>query len=158
MMRLLKFLIFIFFLSYVNAQEREEIDIIKFEYFTPHISFSEVEIFIFNSSPNQNDFYDVNVKYYKFTTQTEKHLKIPTEEFNKIVNQFQKINSVEFMKSFETGLDGSNTSIEVGSLFNSVKYKVWGLTKGQTNVGHKELLLTAQMILKAADIKINELN
>ncbi|ESU21158.1 hypothetical protein FSS13T_27320 [Flavobacterium saliperosum S13] len=156
-MRLFIISSFILFFSSISAQENK-IDYISFKYDISNIVFSDVEIFIVKSF-QQSNYYDVTVKYYKFKDQVEKKLKLSPDEFNKILVQFKNIKNDDLFESFESGLDGATTSIEVGTLFyNSINYSIWGLHKEQTNKGSKEFLKTIQMILKIADIKISDFN
>ncbi|WMW77125.1 hypothetical protein RF683_06405 [Flavobacterium sp. 20NA77.7] len=144
---------FILFFSSISAQENK-INYIHFKYDISNVLFSDVEIFI-GESNQQKNYYNVIVKHYKFTNQVEEKLTINSDEFNKILTQFKKIKNDDLINTFESGLDGAETSIEVGTLlYNSIKYKVWGLNKK----GSKEFIKTVQMLLKIANIKIEALN
>lgn len=157
-MRLLLIFIITLFFSSLKAQENK-IDYINFEYYHSIIVGSRVEIKIGESFEQKNT-YEVNVKYHEFRNQVEKTFKITSGEFSRIINQFKKIKNEDLIESFESGLDGGETSIEIGQYFstNTIKYSIWGLHKSQSNTKFKELLKTVQMILKVAEIKIKDFN
>lgn len=145
----------------IKAQESNA-EYIKFEYSVSHIVCKNVEIIIRKSYTEKNC-YEVNVKYCKnMNDDLEKQLKIDAKQFNKILNQFTKIKSIDLINNYLTLLDTSTISIEAGlnpwdNYYSAlIKYDISTIYKGQPN--SKACIKTIQMILKVAEVKIKDYN
>lgn len=101
----------------------------------------------------------LTASYYENLKLVKKEIQISSKEFDSIVDQILKINNRDLVKDFSNGLDGSTTSLEFGNMMtNIIRYDIWGLYKTDINTNYRELLLTVQLILNTANIKIDDFN
>ena len=152
----MKQIIFIFILFFnLNgfSQKNETIDYIKFTYNSSVVLYDEVNITI-TPHLKGNEAYSITVETYDKT----KKINISEKKFKEIFDKILKIDNSELIKSFSVGLDGATTTLEIGGLlFNSIKYHVWGIYKKDPN-RPKKFLKAIQIILKTAEVKIDDLN
>jgi len=157
-MKLKLILLFSILSTVLTAQNKKNVDYISLKYSISSVVFQDAEIIV--SSPNYNSkTYTINVKYYEYTKEKTKIITISEEEFNSIVDHFYNIKSSDLIDSFEIGLDGAITELEIGNfLSNSINYTLWGLHKKDSNTKLKDTIETIQLILKLSEIKINDFN
>jgi hypothetical protein len=154
------FLLLFCFITYVSkAQGKSEIDFMNFKYHASTEAFSSVEISIIKNLNWKGTTFELEANYYESLKKKKKKIKISEEEFNSIVNSFYTIKSSDLIDIFSFGLDGSVTELKIGVLLsNSIKFELWGIHKGKINTNLKELIETIQLILKIADLKIENFN
>ncbi len=154
-MKTLLLSLFALFCFYGNAQNRK-INYIKLESSNSIMLYSAFEVTIEWDYANKAH---LTANYYKGNKSIKKEIQISSKEFDSIVEQILKINNRDLVKDFSNGLDGSTTSLEFGTMmFNIIKYDIWGLYKTDINTNYRELLLTVQLILNTANIKIDDFN
>jgi hypothetical protein len=154
-------ILIIFFLITFNsfAQKNNNIDYITFKYNISIVSFSQVEISIFENQTYGKKTYDLEASYYEKIKKKNKKIKINEEDFNKIIEALCKINSSDLVENFSSGCDGTSTELEFGNyFFNSIKFELWSVHKGQINTKLKNFIEAIQQILKVAEIKIEDYN
>lgn len=144
--------------SQTNEKSSRDIDYISFKYNCSSVVFTDVEISIFNSN-RKNKPIEVKVKYYDSTIEKTKRLRINQEEFYKIKNQFYKINNFQLLEEIPITMDACSVELKIGNfLSHNIAYKLEGLSTSLFNTNLKDLIITIQMILKVALIKIDGFN
>lgn len=153
----LNFLAVFFILSFtLNAQDKNSVDFIEFKFIISIEVYSNVEISIYSKNPKRNT-YELKAKYYEGSKEKTKKIDIDAKDFNTIVEHLFKINTVDLIKESSISFDGSRTEIEFGHLlYNHVKFEVYSINKNNPKL--KNFVETVQLILKLAEIKIEDYN
>ncbi|MCZ8091402.1 hypothetical protein [Flavobacterium sp.] len=152
-MKQIIFTLILFFNLNGFSQKNETIDYIKFNYNSSVVLQDDVNITIMPYLKG-NEAYSITVEMHDKI----KKINISEKKFKEIFDKILKIDNSELIKSFRVGLDGATTTLEIGGLlFNSIKYHVWGIYKKDSS-RPKKFLKAVQIILKTADVKIDDLN
>ncbi|UPQ78448.1 hypothetical protein M0M57_12555 [Flavobacterium azooxidireducens] len=84
--------------------------------------------------------------------------KIKYKEYKKVFDAILKIQSKDLLNENRVGLDGSDTSIKIGGMFNNyTEYNVWGLDKNDKNNSYKDFFHATELLLNIVGKKIEEL-
>jgi hypothetical protein len=152
-------LVIIFFLisSTSNAQKNKSLDYINFRYSISITAFSEVEISINKNRSYQKTTFDLEANYYENTTKKNKKITISENDYNEIFEAIYRINTLDlFDQSLAT--DGTSTKLEFGYMFDYIKIELSDIDKTQINTNRKNFIEVIQLILKLAEIKIEDYN
>ena len=103
---------------------------------------------------NTHDGYIVRSEINKVISEKE----ISNTEFKKIEKEIMKIKTKDFFKNFRFILDAPIVTISFSDSSNDVSYSVNALSKYDNNTSYKNFLKVTRMILKLAEIKIDEIN
>lgn len=152
-------LVLLFIALSTTAQKTRDIDFVNFNYNVSSIALSGVEISIYKNKANKKVIYKLEAKYYEGFKKKNKKIDISEEDFDKIIEAIVKINTSDLVENFASGLDGSITELEFGTIFfNSIKFELWGVHKTQINTNLKSFIETIQLVLKVAEINIEDYN
>lgn len=151
-MKICVVLFFLFSNVFVFSQN-EKLDRISLEYRHSIKRNSKIKISIYPSYTTQ-DGYIVRSENNKIISEKE----ISNTEFKKIEKEIMKIKVKDLYNNFQFGVDGASTELSFGDTTNEITYKIWGLSKYDKNTSYKNFLKVTQVILKLADIKIDEIN
>lgn len=155
----LKLVILFFLISFIsNAQKNNSLDFVYFRYSISITAFSAVEISINKNKSYQKTTFELEAKYYENTTEKKKKISLSEEDFDKIFDAIYKINNLDiFDQSLST--DGTTTELEFGSyLSDNIKIELSNVNKTQINTNRKNFIEVIQLILKIAEIKIEDYN
>ena len=155
-----KFLIILFLISFSTfSQEDSKIDFISFKYNISSVVFSEVKISIIENRTFGKKTFNLEAEYYENTKKNKKKTTISEKDFNNIINAVYKINNSDLIEKFSSGLDGSTTELELGTIFyNSITFKLWSVHKSKANTSLKSFIEAVQLILEVSEIKIEDYN
>ena len=151
-MKICVVLLFLFSNVFVFSQN-EKLDRISLEYNHSVKRNSKIEISIYPSY-NTHDGYIVRSEINKVISEKE----ISNTEFKKIEKEIMKIKTKDFFKNFRFILDAPIVTISFSDSSNDVSDSVNALSKYDNNTSYKNFLKVTRMILKLAEIKIDEIN
>ena len=153
----LNFLALFFVLSFtLNAQDKNNVNFIDFKYSQSIKLFSSIKISIYSKDLNKAP-YELEAKYYEGSKKKTKKINIDAKDFNTIVEYLFKINTVDLIEGFIFVADASTTEIEFGHFFDQhIKFELTGVNKNNPKL--KDFVETVQLILKLAEIKIEDYN
>ena len=87
-----------------------------------------------------------------------KQKNIKHKEYKEVFDAILNIQSKDLLNENRDGLDGSDTSIKIGGMFNNyTEYNVWGLDKNDKNNSFKDFFYATELLLKLVGIKIEQL-
>ena len=155
----LKLIIILFLISIIsNAQKNNSLDFVYFRYSISITAFSEVEISINKNKSYQKTTFDLEAKYYENTTEKKKKISLSEEDFDKIFDAIYKINNLDLLdQSLFT--DGTSTKLEFGiHMSDYVTIELSNVNKTQINTNRKNFIEVIQLILKIAEIEIEDYN
>ena len=150
-MKIFNTFIFLFLFSYSQAQD-VKVDFLKFKYNISSVAFSSVEILITKEN-QKKDYLVVNIISYSGMEKIKTKTTITDIQFQKIIEQFKKVNISEVLNSYQDILDGSITELEIGfSISDSISFKMSGIDINKLH----DLKQTIQLLLETTNLEIEE--
>ena len=150
-MKIFNTFIFLFLFSYSQAQD-VKVDFLKFKYNISSVAFSSVEILITKEN-KKKDYLVVNIISYSGLEKIKTKTTITDIQFQKIIEQFKKVNISEVLNSYQDILDGSITELEIGfSISDSISFKMSGIDINKLH----DLKQTIQLLLETTNLEIEE--
>ena len=150
-MKIFNTFIFLFLFSFSQAQD-VKVDFLKFKYNISSVAFSSVEILITKEN-QKKDYLVVNIISYSGLEKIKTKTTITDIQFQKIIEQFKKVNSSEVLNSYQDILDGSITELEIGfSISDSISFKMSGIDINKLH----DLKQTIQLLLETTNLEIEE--
>ena len=150
-MKIFNTFIFLFLFSYSQAQD-VKVDFLKFKYNISSVAFSSVEILITKEN-KKKDYLVVNIISYSGLEKIKTKTTITDIQFQKIIEQFKKVNISEVLNSYQDILDGSITELEIGfSISDSISFKMAGIDINKLH----DLKQTIQLLLETTNLEIEE--
>ena len=150
-MKIFNTFIFLFLFSYSQAQD-VKVDFLKFKYNISSVAFSSVEILITKEN-QKKDYLVVNIISYSGMEKIKTKTTITDIQFQKIIEQFKKVNISEVLNSYQDILDGSITELELGfSISDSISFKMSGIDINKLH----DLKQTIQLLLETTNLEIKE--
>ena len=150
-MKIFNTFIFLFLFSFSQAQD-VKVDFLKFKYNISSVAFSSVEILITKEN-KKKDYLVVNIISYSGLEKIKTKTTITDIQFQKIIEQFKKVNISEVLNSYQDILDGSITELEIGfSISDSISFKMSGIDINKLH----DLKQTIQLLLETTNLEIEE--
>ena len=150
-MKIFNTFIFLFLFSFSQAQD-VKVDFLKFKYNISSVAFSSVEILITKEN-QKKDYFVVNIINYSGMEKIKTKTTITDIQFQKIIEQFKKVNISEVLNSYQDILDGSITELEIGfSISDSISFKMSGIDINKLH----DLKQTIQLLLETTNLEIEE--
>ena len=150
-MKIFNTFIFLFLFSFSQAQD-VKVDFLKFKYNISSVAFSSVEILITKEN-QKKDYFVVNIISYSGMEKIKTKTTITDIQFQKIIEQFKKVNISEVLNSYQDILDGSITELEIGfSISDSISFKMSGIDINKLH----DLKQTIQLLLETTNLEIEE--
>ena len=150
-MKIFNTFIFLFLFSFSQAQD-VKVDFLKFKYNISSVAFSSVEILITKEN-QKKDYLVVNIISYSGLEKIKTKTTITDIQFQKIIEQFKKVNISEVLNSYQDILDGSITELEIGfSISDSISFKMSGFDINKLH----DLKQTIQLLLETTNLEIEE--
>ena len=150
-MKIFNTFIFLFLFSFSQAQD-VKVDFLKFKYDISSVAFSSVEILITKGN-QKKDYLVVNIISYSGLEKIKTKTTITDIQFQKIIEQFKKVNISEVLNSYQDILDGSITELEIGfSISDSISFKMSGIDINKLH----DLKQTIQLLLETTNLEIEE--
>mgnify|MGYP003622580541 CR=1 FL=1 len=150
-MKIFNTFIFLFLFSFSQAQD-VKVDFLKFKYNISSVEFSSVEILITKEN-QKKDYLVVNIISYSGLEKIKTKTTITDIQFQKIIEQFKKVNISEVLNSYQDILDGSITELEIGfSISDSISFKMSGIDINKLH----DLKQTIQLLLETTNLEIEE--
>ena len=150
-MKIFNTFIFLFLFSFSQAQD-VKVDFLKFKYDISSVAFSSVEILITKEN-QKKDYLVVNIISYSGLEKIKTKTTITDIQFQKIIEQFKKVNISEVLNSYQDILDGSITELEIGfSISDSISFKMSGIDINKLH----DLKQTIQLLLETTNLEIEE--
>ena len=150
-MKIFNTFIFLFLFSFSQAQD-VKVDFLKFKYNISSVAFSSVEILITKEN-QKKDYFVVNIINYSGMEKIKTKTTITDIQFQKIIEQFKKVNISEVLNSYQDILDGSITELEIGfSISDSISFKMSGIDINKLH----NLKQTIQLLLETTNLEIEE--
>jgi hypothetical protein len=150
-MKIFNTFIFLLLFSFSQAQD-VKVDFLKFKYNISSVAFSSVEILITKEN-QKKDYLVVNVISYSGREKIKTNTTITDIQFQKIIEQFKKVNISEVLNSYQDILDGSVTELEIGfSISDSISFKMSGIDINKLH----DLKRTIQLLLETTNLEIEE--
>ena len=150
-MKIFNTFIFLFLFSFSQAQD-VKVDFLKFKYNISSVAFSSVEILITKKN-QKKDYLVVNIISYSGLEKIKTKTTITDIQFQKIIEQFKKVNISEVLNSYQDILDGSITELEIGfSISDSISFKMSGIDINKLH----DLKQTIQLLLETTNLEIEE--
>jgi|GEM_PF-1675894 hypothetical protein len=150
-MKIFNTFIFLLLFSFSQAQD-VKVDFLKFKYNISSVAFSSVEILITKEN-QKKDYLVVNVISYSGREKIKTKTTITDIQFQKIIEQFKKVNISEVLNSYQDILDGSVTELEIGfSISDSISFKMSGIDINKLH----DLKRTIQLLLETTNLEIEE--
>ena len=150
-MKIFNTFIFLFLFSFSQAQD-VKVDFLKFKYNISSVAFSSVEILITKEN-QKKDYLVVNMTSYSGMEKIKTKTTITDIQFQKIIEQFKKVNISEVLNSYQDILDGSITELEIGfSISDSISFKMSGIDINKLH----DLKQTIQLLLETTNLEIEE--
>ncbi|WP_374402265.1 hypothetical protein [Flavobacterium sp.] len=150
-MKIFNTFIFLFLFSFSQAQD-VKVDFLKFKYNISSVAFSSVEILITKEN-QKKDYLVVNIISYSGLEKIKTKTTITDIQFQKIIEQFKKVNISEVLNSYQDILDGSITELEIGfSISDSISFKMSGIDINKLH----DLKQTIQLLLETTNLEIEE--
>ena len=150
-MKIFNTFIFLFLFSFSQAQD-VKVDFLKFKYNISSVAFSSVEILITKEN-QKKDYLVVNMTSYSGMEKIKTKTTITDIQFQKIIEQFKKVNISEVLNSYQDILDGSITELEIGfSISDSISFKMSGIDINKLH----DLKQTIQLLLETTNLEIKE--
>ena len=150
-MKIFNTFIFLFLFSFSQAQD-VKVDFLKFKYNISSVAFSSVEILITKEN-QKKDYFVVNIINYTGMEKIKTKTTITDIQFQKIIEQFKKVNISEVLNSYQDILDGSITELEIGfSISDSISFKMSGIDINKLH----DLKQTIQLLLETTNLEIEE--
>lgn len=150
-MKIFNTFIFLFLFSFSQAQD-VKVDFLKFKYNISSVAFSSVEILITKEN-QKKDYLVVNIISYSGLEKIKTKTTITDIQFQKIIEQFKKVNISEVLNSYQDILDGSITELEIGfSISDSISFKMSGIDINKLH----DLKQTIQLLLETTNLEIKE--
>ena len=150
-MKIFNTFIFLFLFSFSQAQD-VKVDFLKFKYNISSVAFSSVEILITKEN-QKKDYLVVNIISYSGMEKIKTKTTITDIQFQKIIEQFKKVNISEVLNSYQDILDGSITELEIGfSISDSISFKMSGIDINKLH----DLKQTIQLLLETTNLEIEE--
>ena len=150
-MKIFNTFIFLFLFSFSQAQD-VKVDFLKFKYNISSVAFSSVEILITKEN-QKKDYLVVNIISYSGLEKIKTKKTITDIQFQKIIEQFKKVNISEVLNSYQDILDGSITELEIGfSISDSISFKMSGIDINKLH----DLKQTIQLLLETTNLEIEE--
>ena len=150
-MKIFNTFIFLFLFSFSQAQD-VKVDFLKFKYNISSVAFSSVEILITKEN-QKKDYLVVNIISYSGLEKIKTKRTITDIQFQKIIEQFKKVNISEVLNSYQDILDGSITELEIGfSISDSISFKMSGIDINKLH----DLKQTIQLLLETTNLEIEE--
>ena len=146
-MKIFDTFIFLFLFSFSQAQD-VKVDFLKFKYNISSVAFSSVEILITKEN-QKKDYLVVNIISYSGLEKIKTKRTITDIQFQKIIEQFKKVNISEVLNSYQDILDGSITELEIGfSISDSISFKMSGIDINKLH----DLKQTIQLLLETTNL------
>ena len=150
-MKIFNTFIFLFLFSFSQAQD-VKVDFLKFKYNISSVAFSSVEILITKEN-QKKDYLVVNIISYSGLEKIKTKTTITDIQFQKIIEQFKKVNISEVLNSYQDILDGSITELEIGfSISDLISFKMSGIDINKLH----DLKQTIQLLLETTNLEIEE--
>ena len=150
-MKIFNTFIFLFLFSFSQAQD-VKVDFLKFKYNISSVAFSSVEILITKEN-QKKDYFVVNIINYSGMEKIKTKTTITDIQFQKIIEQFKKVNISEVLNSYQDILDGSITELEIGfSISDLISFKMSGIDINKLH----DLKQTIQLLLETTNLEIEE--
>ena len=150
-MKIFNTFIFLFLFSFSQAQD-VKVDFLKFKYNISSVAFSSVEILITKEN-QKKDYFVVNIISYSGMEKIKTKTTITDIQFQKIIEQFKKVNISEVLNSYQDILDGSITELEIGfSISDPISFKMSGIDINKLH----DLKQTIQLLLETTNLEIEE--
>ena len=150
-MKIFNTFIFLFLFSFSQAQD-VKVDFLKFKYNISSVAFSSVEILITKEN-QKKDYFVVNIISYSGMEKIKTKTTITDIQFQKIIEQFKKVNISEVLNSYQDILDGSITELEIGfSISDLISFKMSGIDINKLH----DLKQTIQLLLETTNLEIEE--
>ena len=150
-MKIFNTFIFLFLFSFSQAQD-VKVDFLKFKYDISSVAFSSVEILITKKN-QKKDYLVVNIISYSGMEKIKTKTTITDIQFQKIIEQFKKVNISEVLNSYQDILDGSITELEIGfSISDLISFKMSGIDINKLH----DLKQTIQLLLETTNLEIEE--
>ena len=150
-MKIFNTFIFLLLFSFSQAQD-VKVDFLKFKYNISSVAFSSVEILITKEN-QKKDYLVVNIISYSGLEKIKTKTTITDIQFQKIIEQFKKVNISEVLNSYQDILDGSVAELEIGfSISDSISFKMSGIDINKLH----DLKQTIQLLLETTNLEIEE--